>query len=1338
MLQKRVGQLKARRPAKSRRPASKPKPSADAAKERFAAVQARGGDAFQDFLRSAQKARKPTPKAPGQTLMDRATKRAQTKQRLQERSGARPMGADAQAQFDAARERQKQQMQQRAARRKPAVQRTPTTTARAFQTERTAREIGRESAEGTTKALGDPKRHPGRVAGKMPDAATVKRGMDAVRLARQARDAQRAARTAETERHRPVTDKIEAGQAKAKAKSGAGRTIAADLVGRATQRAQKQLANRPTPAQEAKERFARVQAGGGDAFQDFLQQAKTPAAPATLADKIATGPIGGGRLRERAGAPPMGADAQAQFDAARERQKQQMQQQRALPPNMAEAVQQGPPTLSERQGAATGQPLPTGPTPDPAAAAKERFASVQAGGGNAFQDFLQRAAAAKAGAATPPAEPQTGTAQGITYTQNPDGSISSAPAATPPKPDQTTAAQERFASIQASGGDAFQDFLQQAKTVQAGGTVAAPVTPPTPTPPTPTPPTPTPPTPTPPAPTPPAPTPPTPTPPAPTPPAPTPPTPTPPTPTPPAPTPPAPTPPAQKDAPPVVAPPPPPPAPPAPPPPPAPAAPAPAPAAPAPAPAPTPAPAPAAPAAPAPAPAAPAPAPKPAPSTAVQPVQQQPMQPAQPQVDPLVQQLQMQREGTRQFLNQFGQGQRERLGIQAAGAFNEAVRNAPIQGRLQETLMQRLGQQGQPDAMTRAELTRFGQQRGEAEEQLKAQLQQLGLLTEGGDTAEQLAKFAGQSLVGEQQIMAQGQQRGERAFQDALGLLQQRQGGRMSEAQMRQMEQQAGLAEGQLGLQAFGQAQQGAQGQQRLGLQERGQMLQEELGRGRLGLETELGRGRLGLQERGQGLQEELGRGRLGLETELGRGRLGLQRDQFGEQTRQFDVGQGLRERQFGEQGRQFDVGQRFREEMGRGSLGLQREKFGEGQRQFDVGQRFREEMGRGQLGVQRGQLGLRREQFGEGQRQFDATQGLRERQFGEGQRQFDAGQGLRERQFGEQGRQFDATQDFRNRQLEAQEALNQGNLEGAAARLGENRRQFDENMQASEQANREARRDKKYGAAFKIGESIGFFDNVKKSGVLDAIGGIPGLGFLRNFSGGGGPANTLGQAVSAGSKLAGLGTGVAGLGSSGLVGGGIAGAAQGLGGVGIQSGLGAGGTGFRLASGAGQVGSGLGAAGQAAQASRFSGAGAGLGNVNLGLALHQGGQVFQDVLGDRFRGSKGLGNIGSRAGTGAAIGSVIPGVGTIVGGGIGAGIGALQNVFSGGVDYSSRNEADLVRDLQGASSSGGDAQRAYAELKRRGINPEQAWEKAAQAYRRSRMRMDENPADAASSESYF
>ena len=451
------------------------------------------------------------------------------------------------------------------------------------------------------------------------------------------------------------------------------------------------------------------------------------------------------------------------------------------------------------------------------------------------------------------------------------------------------------------------------------------------------------------------------------------------------------------------------------------------------------------------------------------------MQQQQPAVDPLVQQLQMQREGTQQFLDQFGQGQRDRLAVQAAGAFNEAMRNQPIQTRLQDTLMQRLGQQGQPDAMTQAELTRFGQQRGEAQEQLKAQLQQLGLLTEGGDTAEQLAKFTGQSLLGEQQIMAQGQQRGERAFQDALGLLQQRQGGRMSEAQMRQMEQQAGQAEGQLGLQAFGQAQQGALGQQRLGLQERGQMLQEELGRGRLGLETELGRGRLGVQERGVGvqergqeLQEELGRGRLGLETELGRGRLGLQQEQFGEGRRQFDVGQG------------------FREEMGRGQLGLQREQFGEGRRQFDVGQ------------------GLRERQFGEGQRQFDAGQGLRERQFGEGQRQFDVGTGERTRQFGEGQRQFDVGQQSRERQLDISQNIQEGNLDLARNKLTEETRRWDTNLERADTAARTARRDKQYGGAFKVAESLGFFDNVKEKGLMNTLGGIPGLGFLGGGGGGG------------------------------------------------------------------------------------------------------------------------------------------------------------------------------------------------------------------------------------------
>lgn len=63
--------------------------------------------------------------------------------------------------------------------------------------------------------------------------------------------------------------------------------------------------------------------------------------------------------------------------------------------------------------------------------------------------------------------------------------------------------------------------------------------------------------------------------------------------------------------------------------------------------------------------------------------------------------------------------------------------------------------------------------------------------------------------------------------------------------------------------------------------------------------------------------------------------------------------------------------------------------------------------------------------------------------------------------------------------------------------------------------------------------------------------------------------------------------------------------------------------------------------------------------------AFHAAGQLGQDILGDRFKGSKGLGVIGSSAATGAAIGSIVPFIGTAWGAGIGAAFGAIKNLSS-------------------------------------------------------------------------
>jgi len=140
---------------------------------------------------------------------------------------------------------------------------------------------------------------------------------------------------------------------------------------------------------------------------------------------------------------------------------------------------------------------------------------------------------------------------------------------------------------------------------------------------------------------------------------------------------------------------------------------------------------------------------------------------------------------------------------------------------------------------------------------------------------------------------------------------------------------------------------------------------------------------------------------------------------------------------------------------------------------------------------------------------------------------------------------------------------------------------------------------------------------------------------------------------------------------------------------------------------------------------------------------LYKAGEGIQDLLGDRFAGSKGLGDIASGAGRGAAIGNMIaPGVGTVGGGAIGGGYSALKNAGQefgnpfggGGMDYGSRSQSNLVRDLSGASGMG-DPQQAREELIRRGIDPREASRMLAMAERRSRMLPQE---DAAESEAYF
>lgn len=507
--------------------------------------------------------------------------------------------------------------------------------------------------------------------------------------------------------------------------------------------------------------------------------------------------------------------------------------------------------------------------------------------------------------------------------------------------------------------------------------------------------------------------------------------------------------------------------------------------------------------------------------------------------------------------------------------------------RLEDTLNRRLSMQGQNDAITEGRLADFESQSADSKAQLREELQRLGLLTEGGDSVDELAKFAGAADRTRQGIVGEGQARQERAFSDTLNLLNSRRQDLALQSQNEQQDRSRALQQ----ILGLGQLdQQGSQFDRDLGLR-------RELGLGQLGqgqqdidLRTELGRGQLGLQS-----------GDLDLRRELGRGELDLGRDRFGLDA---ELGRG----RLSNEGRDLDL----RTELGRGGLDVQRG-------QLDLGNR---------------ELSQRNDQFLRGD---ETTRRGQDLNFQLGDRSTD---------IAESRANQERTADIFNGVFSGMEALG---IDGSdIANLG-----------------------RRY---------------------------LPGL-----FSEGGGLTQTLG--------LAGAGAGA----GAGLLSGGssIANATSGMGGIGIQGGLGSGGVGFNVGSGAGQVGSGLGAAGQAAQASRFSGAGAGLGNANMALALHQGGQLVQDLLGDRFRGSKGLGNIGSKAGTGAAIGSVIPGVGTIVGGGIGAGVGAVQNLFGGGPNFGNMDTNQLIRSVEFGERG------ALEEMLKRGLDPMAERRRLALAERR-------------------
>ncbi|HCR19355.1 MAG TPA: hypothetical protein DIU35_17905 [Candidatus Latescibacteria bacterium] len=255
-------------------------------------------------------------------------------------------------------------------------------------------------------------------------------------------------------------------------------------------------------------------------------------------------------------------------------------------------------------------------------------------------------------------------------------------------------------------------------------------------------------------------------------------------------------------------------------------------------------------------------------------------------------------------------------------------------------LNQRISGLGQNDAITQGRLADFESQSGRNRAQLEEDLNRLGILTTGGDTADQLQEFVTGMERGRQQIIGEGQARQERAFQDALGLLQSRRqdlglqlGSEQTDRDLA-LRQVLGLGGLQQDESQFGRdlALRQELGRGGLGLQRDDLALRSELGRGRLGLDEELGRGRLGLEGRDLDLRTELGRGQLGvsrddlaLRSELGRGQLGLGRDRLGldRELGQGRLGLGRDQLSLDE-----ELG-RLRSDLGFQQLGLGREQLG-------------------------------------------------------------------------------------------------------------------------------------------------------------------------------------------------------------------------------------------------------------------------------------------------------------------------------------------------------------------------------------------------------------------------
>ena len=169
---------------------------------------------------------------------------------------------------------------------------------------------------------------------------------------------------------------------------------------------------------------------------------------------------------------------------------------------------------------------------------------------------------------------------------------------------------------------------------------------------------------------------------------------------------------------------------------------------------------------------------------------------------PYIDQLEQHRLAQNQFINDFQARQQQREGQLNTEAQNERARNQALNQQLEQHLAQRFAQQGQPDAVTQAELLRLGTQKGDAEAALTQRLKSLGVLRGSGAPIDRFGELEGGFAQAEADIRGQGQLRDERAFDAGRQLLGDRRATRADEARIREAALGRGVQEMGLGLNA--------------------------------------------------------------------------------------------------------------------------------------------------------------------------------------------------------------------------------------------------------------------------------------------------------------------------------------------------------------------------------------------------------------------------------------------------------------------------------------------------------------------------------------------------------